>query len=125
MPSLGEVVWASTRQRIGKPERGFKYHFCICTVQRLYLFVCSRGFKFDFPITKADCPGLPNDMSYLSLASYKHAPDHDLRGVVSTCVVSDDFMERFRNHVLYTDILAERERDIILAGIAPRCGGGP
>ena len=123
MPSVGQVVEALTANRLNKTGRGKKYHFCICATNRLYLFVCSDKFPHDFPITKQECPGLPEPVSYISLSRKIFASDDTLRkgGAKLSCVVGDEFMKRFCDHIRNTPVLSDRDRIIILNGISCRC----
>lgn len=120
MATVGEVIYAITRKRKTNPNAGWKYHFCVCSRNRLYLFICGERKRHDFPITRADCCGLPNDESYISLNGYKFVPDHEMRDAdhERTCIVSDEFIAAFAQFVRDVPILSERERRIILTGLS-------
>lgn len=125
MPAIGEVVRALTTNLIGK-RQGWKYHFCICSVNRLYLYVCEDEFLQDFPITHQECDGLPNQVSFISFSRKIHLPDDQLRRMQPSvsCTASDEFMIRFGAHVQTTPVLSERDRAVILGGIGPRIQTG-
>lgn len=120
MPKVGEVYFALTRKRIGNPEPGFKYHLCVCEINRLYLFICSDHYTHDFPISNVDCCGLPNALSYVSFRGIKHVPDDDLRGAECSCLLSTDFIRKLHYFASYVPVLNEKQRRNIVSGLALR-----
>ena len=122
MAVVGEVIYAVTRKRKTNPNPGLKYHLCICATNCLYLFICGERKKYDFPIKKVECCGLPNEESYVSFNGYNFVPDHEMRSASreQTCIVSDEFIARLVEHVRSVPVLSERERQIILTGLSGR-----
>lgn len=121
MAVVGRVLYASTKKRKTKPTPGMKYHLCVCADNRLYFFICHERRDYDYPITKKDCPGLPNEESYISLSGHLHVPDDDMRGADHTCTVSGEFLRRFTEFVRLSHALSERDRRLYLAGLMAHC----
>jgi hypothetical protein len=94
-----------------------KYHLCVCATNRLYFFICGDRRDHDYPITNKDCPGLPNEESYISLNGHLFVPDDEMRSGKRTCVVSQEFLERFTEFVRLSDALNERDRRLYLTGL--------
>lgn len=115
MYPVGAIAKLKTRNVIGK-ESALKYHFCICSKNRDYLYVCTRGFEGDFPITPEDCGKLDHP-SHISLSAVFHVPDHEMRGSEHLCTVSQDYLKKLWYHVVDSRVLAERERGRILRGL--------
>jgi len=117
MPNVGDVLGIKTKNVIGK-DSAFKWHFCICARDRLYLFVCEKGYVGDFPIKRdPHCSGLEYEISHLSLSRYMHVPDAKMRGAKQACTVNDDYLREFLAHVTDLTSLSERDRTIILRGL--------
>jgi hypothetical protein len=116
MPNVGDVVGIKTKNVIGK-ESAFKWHLCICSPDRRYLFVCSRQYYGDFPIANRQCPGLENETSYISLSRLIHVPDVLMRSAKRACCVGDSFLRQLWNHVMGADVLSEIDRKKIINGL--------
>lgn len=118
---VGEVLFAQTKLRKGNPQPGRKYHFCICNINRLYLFICSDKRKYDYEISNSDCAKLPNPVSYISLNGLKHVPDDVMRTSAPdlTCIVSRAYLRKFYDYVAVTPVLSDKDRRTILAGLLP------
>jgi hypothetical protein len=109
MPSVGDVIGIKTKNVIGK-DSAFKWYFCICARDRIYLYVCSRGYPGDFPITKKHCNGLEHETSYISVSRVIHVPDIKMRNATSACSVGDDFLRDLLGHVADLDVLSDADR---------------
>jgi hypothetical protein len=116
VPSVGQVLGIKTKNVIGK-DSAFKWHFCICASDRLYLYVCSRGYDGDFEITNEHCPGLHNAVSYISLSRLIHVPDVKMRKARHACTADTTYLQQFWHHVIDVDVLSERDRSIIVGGL--------
>ena len=55
MFKVGRIYGIYTKNVIGK-EFAYKYHLCVCSTNRLYLYICSKGFDGDYPVNDTDCP---------------------------------------------------------------------
>src|ERR1700733_9068221 len=119
MYAFGEVVRAYADKLKYQETGGFKYHLCLCDVDRRYMWLCTSPRRYDFQITKKDCPNLPNEVCYISLASVFHVPDHRWRRrqPESFGLVTDEFLAAFREYVRVVPALTEDERIPLLRGI--------
>jgi hypothetical protein len=122
MYALGEVVRALADNLKYKSTGGYKYHLCVCNVNRIYLWLCSFPRKYDFQITQKDCPQLPKEVSYVSLSSKLHIPDGRLRRAKpeTMCIVTDSFWISFRQFVAAVPSLSEDDRKVLLTGLNRR-----
>lgn len=116
MPSVGDVLAAVTKDVIGK-ESALKHHLCICDRQHQYLFVCSRQFPDDFPLSLEDCPGLDLDVSFVSLSRVSFAPS--LKGATFTCKVGPDYLKALFDHVASSKVVSQRDKTKVLMSLAP------
>src|SRR5262245_7214951 len=114
MFKVGSIYGIYTKNVIGK-EFAYKYHLCVCSTNRLYLYICSKGFDGDYPVNDTDCPKLDNAVSYVSLSRLIHVPDWRMRRAKPhlVCSLSDVFMREFWMHVARTPVLSERDRTTI------------
>lgn len=116
MPSVGEVIAAVTKDVIGK-ESALKHHLCVCDRTHQYLFVCSRQYPDDFPLSLEECPGLELETSYVSLRKVSFAPS--LKNTTLTCKVSPDYLKALFDHVLVSKVISPRDRNKVITGLAP------
>jgi hypothetical protein len=115
MYRVGDIAAIKTRDVIGK-DFALKYHFCVCARNRDYLYVCTRGFPGDYPITIDDCLKLEHT-SHISLSRVFHVPDQKIKRSKLLCTVNKEYVKGFREHVSVTRVLSERDRKRILRGI--------
>jgi hypothetical protein len=112
---VGRVIKDVTDQGIN-PNTSVKYHFCVCSINRYFLFINSRKFEQDFPLTRSDCPGMPNDISHISVWRVLQVPTFTKR-VKLIGAVSGEFLERLADHVRSCTVAREREKRQIIEGI--------
>lgn len=113
--AVGDVILFRSQQVIGRDNR-LKHHLCVCASTRQYLFVCHNQRTDDFPITNADCPGLPEEESYLSLSRVLFEPSP--RRVDPTCTVSAGFLKALYTHVQSSGVMSPIDKRKILGGLA-------
>lgn len=118
----GDVVGARTRSAIGHTER-FKHHLCVHEGERHFLFVNSRQYPDDFPLSAAECPGLDLDVSYVSVSRVLHVA-HFPRDAVLTCAVPDAYLLALFEHARVSRVISEVDRRKVLTGIAAKLNEG-
>src|SRR4051812_473940 len=95
---IGEVVgcWTEDVLNPGPDGGSYKYHLCVDSHAGFYLYVCTSGFPFDFELPKHRCPGLTQQMSYVSLSRVIHRSTIPKKHRL-LCRVSDDFLLSYWN----------------------------
>jgi hypothetical protein len=115
MYSVGAIARAYTKLVIGK-DSAYKLHFCVCSKNRDYLYVCKRQFTGDYPITPDDCLKL-DYASWISLSKVFHVPDWKMKKSELICTVNDEYLRGLVAHVTNSKILPPKDQTRILHGI--------
>lgn len=118
--TVGDVVRAVTASaKFQGPT--VKYHLCVCDKHWHFLFISSHEYAGNHPISDEDCPGLPNEVSYISFSPVLHQANL-ARGADVVCHVSDQFLRDLYGHAQISKVVTPIERRKILEGIARKLG---
>lgn len=117
---VGRVIADQTRLGIN-PNTNYKYHLCVCGQNKLFLFINSRHYPEDFPLPKAECTGLRNPESYISVWRVLHIPSftNSVRLIGS---VSPAYLRALIDHVRTCTVARDAEKKQIIGGIERHLG---
>lgn len=118
-PSVGEVIGFHTDDLLGcKNDQGaLKYHLCVCAMKSIFLFVCTRSFDGDYPLSKQICPGLKEEISYISMSRIIHAESPIQKRSRVFCVVSNLYLEGLLKHIEVSENMSRRHKWIAAEGL--------
>ena len=119
MLGVGQVVGFWTEDVLNPGDEGgsYKYHLCIDSHTGLHLFVCSIGYQFDFPLPQAQCLGLTESMSYISLSRVIVRKSIPKKHRIA-CTVSDEFLRDLLDFLPKAKTLSENDKLSLTLGIA-------
>jgi hypothetical protein len=115
----GQVIGFWTEDVLNPSQDGgsFKYHLCVDEEAGLHLFVCSRGFAYDYPLPQSRCSGLTEAMSYVSFSRVIRRQDIPKKHRIA-CRVTDDYLRELLDHLEDARTLSPNDRWAIVNGIA-------
>jgi hypothetical protein len=125
MLEVGLVIGFWTEDVINPgPEGGsYKHHLRIDAHAGLHLFVCSDGYPFDFELPRYRCPGLANEMSYVSFSRVIERKTVPKKHRVA-CRVSDEYLRELLDHLPRAKTLSDNEKLAVTIGIAGHLNQG-
>ena len=119
MLEVGLVIgfWTEDVVNPGVDRGSYKYHLCVDSHAGLHLFICSEGYPFDFELPRLKCPGLTEEMSYVSLSRVIERRTIPKKHRIA-CRVSDEFLRELLEHIPRAKTLSENEKLAVAVGIA-------
>lgn len=115
-PIVGQIIGLHTEDAIGAEDGAYKYHLCVNSELGHYLFVCSIGYAYDFPLPQYRCPDLPNAVSYVSLSRIIYRSSLPTRRRL-ICTVTDDFLRELLFAAEDFPTLSPKDKRTIVDGI--------
>jgi hypothetical protein len=116
---VGQVIGFWTEDVLNPSDEGgsYKYHLCVDAENGLHLFVCSRGYAFDYELPKSRCPGLSEPVSYVSLSRVIRRTTIPKKHRVA-CTVTDEYLRGLLDYLEDARALSPNDRWAIANGIA-------